>query len=142
VGDAALLVPAVDSPTLSCIRLNRDRVTDAGLIAMPRNGALTSLDLVVNRTVADADFSRLPPAAHCSRASTSATADSFTDAALIAVAQSCSLLESINIFQYTSFTDDALIAIVVHATTCVNQTSQTPCPLTRDWDLPPGAARY
>jgi hypothetical protein len=38
----------------------------------------------------------------------------FIDAALIAVAQSCSLLESIVVFHCTSLTDSALIATLTH----------------------------
>jgi hypothetical protein len=113
VNDAALVTLAAGCPKLSNVPTSYD-VTDMGILAIARNGALASLDLSFNRNVTDTAV--LMVAANCSllKSIDLSYCRLFTDAALIALAEGCPLLESVTLDLCTSLTDDVLIAVGQH----------------------------
>jgi hypothetical protein len=113
VNDAALLILAAGCPKLCNVPTSYD-VTDMGILAIARNGALSSLNLSFNCNVTDAAI--LMVAANCSllKSIDLSYCRQFTDAALIALAKGCPLLESVALDLCTSLTDDVLIALAQH----------------------------
>jgi hypothetical protein len=111
--DAALLILATGCPNLSSVPTNAE-ITDVGIVAVARNGALTTLVLSPNGNVTDVGICAV--AANCSLLQSIDLGCSvqFTDAALIAVAEGCPLLEDITLYECASLTAATLVSIVTH----------------------------
>jgi hypothetical protein len=116
VNDAALVTLAAGCPKLCVVPTSYD-VTDMGILAIARNGALASLDLSFNCNV--------------------------TDTAVVMVAANCSLLKSIDLSYCRQFTDAALISlaegclllerIILDLCTCTSSYNKVKKTLHADW---------
>jgi hypothetical protein len=109
--DAALVALSAGCPKLNCAPVSRWYVSDVGILALARNGAITSLIIPHSRYVTDAGI--LAAAAHCSllKSIDFSRCKQFTDTALVALAEGCPLLESIIVEYCSSLTDTTLVAI-------------------------------
>jgi hypothetical protein len=127
VGDAELFVLGAGCPKLGYVPTKL--VTDAGLLAVARNGSLTSLDVSRNRNVSEPGICSVAACSPLLKDINLRGCDHLTDAALTAIAENCPLLERLTLMWCTPLTDITLIAIGQHChhlrTLDVNETSVT-----------------